>query len=172
VKPVIYAAISGPKIERTVLATLLKEALGPLSSKYDVTLSRGDPEGNPKPYLSNGIRVFDWIPNQDDYIIASDVIIGRAGHGTIMKSLVYGKPMLLIPIPDHTEQHGNAKRAESLRVARILAQKELNSQMLDSSLQELLSKETQENAMRISQSASPLRGIQFACDLIENMATR
>lgn len=171
-KPAIYAAVSGPRVERTVLANLLKQTLSVLSSKYDVTLSTGNPEGTPRPYLSNGIRVFDWIPNQDDYIMSSDVIISRAGHGTIMKSLAYGKPMLLIPIPDHTEQYGNAKRAETLRVAKIVDQKRVNPQVLDSLIQSLLGKEAQENAMRIRLSTLSLRGVELACNVIENVATR
>jgi UDP:flavonoid glycosyltransferase YjiC (YdhE family) len=169
-KPVIYAAISGPKIERKVLATILIEALSQLTHKYDFILSKGEPNGSHKSHPFMGMRVFDWIQNQDDYVKASDVIVARAGHGTVMKSLVFGKPMLLIPIPDHTEQYGNARRAESLKVAKVVNQNELNSRTLDSFLQELMKEEYRGNAIRISQSVSSLRAIQATCDIIENLA--
>jgi UDP:flavonoid glycosyltransferase YjiC (YdhE family) len=105
--------------------------------------------------------------------MASDVIVGRAGHGTIMKSLVYGKPMILIPIPDHTEQYGNARRAESLKVARIIDQSNLNSDTLDIALNELLTKpDYHRNAKRVQKSASSMQAIKIACDLVENFAAR
>jgi len=31
------------------------------------------------------------------------MVVSRAGHGTVMKTIMLGKPMILIPIPDHTE---------------------------------------------------------------------
>ncbi|HMK82721.1 MAG TPA: glycosyltransferase, partial [Candidatus Bathyarchaeia archaeon] len=169
-KPRIYAAVSGPKIERQVLNTILIRALGHLSNKYDVVLSRGEPQGTTKPAEINGIQVFDWIRNQEDYIRESDVIIARAGHGIIMKSLTYGKPMLLIPIPDHTEQYGNSKRAESMRVAKVLEQNKVNFRRLDSLLQELLNRDYSENAVRVSKSVSSLNAVQGACNIIENYA--
>ncbi|HKM50339.1 MAG TPA: glycosyltransferase [Candidatus Bathyarchaeia archaeon] len=169
-KPQIYAAVSGPRIERQVLSRILIGALGHLSNKYDVVLSKGEPQGKTKPDELKGIQVFDWIRNQEDYIRESDVIIARAGHGIIMKSLTYGKPMLLIPIPDHTEQYGNSKRAESMRVAKVLEQNEVNFRRLDSLLQELLNGDYNENAIKVSKTVSPLNAVQVACNIIEGYA--
>src|SRR5208337_2957154 len=95
-RPLIYAAISGPKVERTILANLLLDSLSSFSKDYDVVLSRGNPRGGRKPLRLDGVTVYEWIENQDDFIKASDLIISRAGHGTIMKSLVYGKQMILV----------------------------------------------------------------------------
>ena len=79
--------------------------------------------------------------------------------------------MLLIPIPDHTEQYGNAKRAESLRVAKVMDQNKLNSPKLDSSLQELKKEESGECDENKPERIIT-RGIQSACDMIENYAVR
>ncbi len=172
-KPIIYAAVSGPRIEREVLTKLLTKALSHAARKDEIILSRGKPDGTLSVHMSNGLRIFDWIQNQDDYIMASDVIVGRAGHGTIMKSLVYGKPMILVPIPDHTEQYGNARRAESLKVARIIDQSNLNSDTLDIALNELLTKpDYHRNAKRVQKSVSSMQAIKIACDLVENFAAR
>jgi UDP:flavonoid glycosyltransferase YjiC (YdhE family) len=169
-RPQVYAAISGPRIEREILAKILVTALGDLSGKYDIVVSKGNPQGKSKPDEFKGIYVTDWIRNQEDCMKASDVVVARAGHGTIMKSLAYGKPMLLIPIPDHTEQYGNARRAESLHVAKVLDQGSLDSATLDSSLQELLRGQYGKHAAKISESVSSLNAVQIACHIIENLA--
>jgi len=170
-KPIVYAAVSGPKIEREVLTRILIKALSQLASKYEVIVSKGEPNGALDPLRLNGLKIFDWIQNQDDYIMASDVVVSRAGHGTIMKSLVYGKPMILVPIPDHTEQYGNARRAEILNVARIIDQNKVNSEILDTVLDELLTEpEYITNAKRVQKNVASMHAIKLACDLVEYTA--
>jgi len=170
-KPIIYAAVSGPRIERAVLTKLLIKALGRFTRKYDIIVSRGNPNGSLSADRVNGLRIFDWIQNQDEYILASDLIVSRAGHGTIMKSLVYGKPMVLIPIPDHTEQYGNARRAEALHVARIIDQNKLNSGILDAVVNEILTQpDYAKNAMIVRKKVASMHAIETACDLVEYTA--
>jgi len=170
-KPIIYAAVSGPRIEREVLTRLLIKALGCFTEKYDIIVSRGNPNGSLSAHKVNGLRIFEWIQNQDEYILASDLVVSRAGHGTIMKSLVYGKPMILIPIPDHTEQYGNAHRAEGLHVARIIDQKKLNSAILLTVVEEVLTKsEYAKNAKIVQKKVASMHAIETACDLVENTA--
>jgi UDP-N-acetylglucosamine:LPS N-acetylglucosamine transferase len=74
--------------------------------------------------------VYDWVEDQYQLLKASSVVISRAGHGTIMKAIMLGKPMILIPIPDHTEQYGNAKRASQLGLAEIVPQREITAERL------------------------------------------
>jgi UDP-N-acetylglucosamine--N-acetylmuramyl-(pentapeptide) pyrophosphoryl-undecaprenol N-acetylglucosamine transferase len=170
---VIYAAVSGPRIEREVLTKLLIAALAHAARKYEIIVSRGNPDGTSEAHKSEGLCIFDWIQNQDDYIMASDIVVSRAGHGTIMKSLVYGKPMILVPIPDHTEQYGNARRAESLNVARIIDQSKLNVSTLDVALNELLTNpEYSRNAKIVRKNVSSMQAIEIACDLVEHTAAR
>ncbi len=168
-RPLIYAAISGPKVERTILANLLLDSLRSFSKDYDVVLSRGNPRGGRKPLRLDGVTVYEWIENQDDFIKASDLIISRAGHGTIMKSLVYGKPMILVPIPEHTEQYGNARRAASLRVAQTLDQNRLTHQTLELAIHELLqNKEHHAHSVEIMKTAASLNAISAACESISS----
>ena len=123
--------------------------------------------------MEKGVRVFGWIDNQDDFIRASDLVVSRAGHGTIMKALVYGKPLVLIPIPDHTEQYANARRAAYLNVAQTIDQNSLNAHTLGSAIQSILnSGEYKRRAAEISVEASSTRGVSRACDLITQLAAR
>jgi UDP:flavonoid glycosyltransferase YjiC (YdhE family) len=137
-KPLIYAAVSGPKTERTVLAGLLLESLGGFPSEYEVVISRGEPNGSSAPVRDRNLTVYGWIEDQDEVLEASSVVVSRAGHGTIMKSIMLGKPMILIPIPDHTEQYGNAKRASKLGLAEIVPQREVTTERLLDATKKLL----------------------------------
>lgn len=137
-KPLIYAAISGPKTERTVLADLLLESLRRFPSEYEVVASRGEPNGSSAPVRDGNLTVYDWVEDQYELMKVSDVVVSRAGHGTIMKAIMLGKPMILIPIPDHTEQYGNAKRASKLGLAEIVPQREITAERLLDATKRLL----------------------------------
>ena len=170
--PFIYAAVSGPKVERETLARILLNCFKRMSREYQIVLSRGNPEGGKTMHSVGGVRVYDWIENQDDFIRASDLVIGRAGHGTIMKSLTYGKPMVIVPIPDHTEQYGNARRAVSLHVAEMIDQNTLDHESLKAKLEQVLeSPEYATNAKRISKEAAAMNAVATACDIVESLAS-
>ena len=171
-KPLIYGAVSGPNVERKVLARILLRAFEELPNRFQAVLSRGQPDGDQKPRTVKDVRVFDWLDNQDEYIDACDILVGRAGHGTIMKSLTYGKPMILIPIPDHTEQIGNARRAAQLHVAKVINQNTLNVSTLTSAAEAIMGSETfRKNSVEISRSAGSLNAVVSACDIIEKLPT-
>jgi UDP-N-acetylglucosamine--N-acetylmuramyl-(pentapeptide) pyrophosphoryl-undecaprenol N-acetylglucosamine transferase len=129
-KPLIYAAVSGPKRERIVLADILLGALRQFPSKYEIVVSRGEPNGSSVPVRDHNLTVYDWIENQNEVLEVSSLVLSRAGHGTIMKSIMLRKPMILIPIPDHTEQHGNARRASELGIAEVIPQREVTTERL------------------------------------------
>jgi UDP-N-acetylglucosamine--N-acetylmuramyl-(pentapeptide) pyrophosphoryl-undecaprenol N-acetylglucosamine transferase len=165
--------VSGPKVEREILARILLDSFRNMSQDYQIVLSRGNPEGKRTRHSMGGVGVYDWIENQDDFIKASDLVIGRAGHGTIMKSLAYGKPMVLVPIPDQTEQYGNARRASSLHVAEIIDQNMLNHDTLKSKVEKVLeSHEYTTNASRVSKEVAAMDAVAMACDIVEGLASR
>jgi len=129
-RPLIYAAISGPRVERTYLADKLVRILSGFPDDYQVVLSRANPDGGVTPTMIGRVVVYDWIENEFQFMKACDLVVSRAGHGTIMKALALAKPMILIPIPDHTEQYGNAQRAAAIGVARVLPQESLSAETL------------------------------------------
>ena len=171
--PLIYAAVSGPKIEREALNKALMKPLLDLSKKYNVVMSRGQPNGDFTKKISERFQVYDWIENQDEFIQSCDVVVSRAGHGIIMKSIVYGKPMILVPIPDHTEQYGNAKRAVSINLAELIYQSELNSKTLDEAVQRIFnSPEFVQTALHVKTIAASTRGVDLACDVIMSLGSK
>ncbi len=172
-KPLIYAAVSGPKIERRALQDKLEPILLQLPQEYQVILSRGDPSGSTVGIRDGNVVAYDWLEKQDDFLAASDLVISRAGHGTMMKALTLGKPMVLIPIPDHTEQYGNARRATELQVARMIEQSQLNPRLLGSQVDELLNGSSyKEQAQEVGEASRQLNAVEKAVQLVTQLGTR
>jgi len=67
-----------------------------------------------------------------DVFRAADFVVGRAGAHTVYELAALGKPAILIPIPwvSHHEQQRNAEILAQVGLAKILPQKELNSEKL------------------------------------------
>ncbi|MFO7868812.1 MAG: undecaprenyldiphospho-muramoylpentapeptide beta-N-acetylglucosaminyltransferase [Bacteroidales bacterium] len=59
------------------------------------------------------IHVYEFIKDMDIAFSAADVIISRAGAGTISELCVVGKPCILVPSPNVSEDH-QTKNAQAL----------------------------------------------------------
>lgn len=169
-KTLIYAAVSGPKTERNVLADLLLDSLKQFPSQCEVVVSRGEPNGSSAPVRDGNLTVYDWIEDQYEILKASDVVISRAGHGTIMKAIMLGKPMILVPIPDHTEQYGNAKRASQLGFAQTVPQGEVTAERLLDATRRLL-ESPQAGIERLKRHTPSTEAISIAAHEIVELAS-
>jgi UDP-N-acetylglucosamine--N-acetylmuramyl-(pentapeptide) pyrophosphoryl-undecaprenol N-acetylglucosamine transferase len=60
-----------------------------------------------KLYQEKGIKayVFDYSPNLSEMYAAADLVIGRAGAGTIFETAAFHKPCILIPLESHATDH-------------------------------------------------------------------
>jgi len=170
-QPLVYVAVSGPKIERRYLAQVLENTLSETNLNYQFVMSKGEASASEKPRRHGKLIIFDWIDEDSQYQILKtcDLVISRAGHGTVTKAMTFGKPMILIPIPDHTEQYGNAKRSARLGFAKIIDQDKINEQILGKTMDELLkSKEIQNTAQEISRFSDRLDTIDTVTKIILN----
>lgn len=55
-----------------------------------------------------GVYTYGFLPNLQDYILASDLVITLAGKGTTQEALASGTPVIAIPPKGHTEAERNA----------------------------------------------------------------
>src|SRR5690606_11709193 len=101
------------------------------------------------------IKLFSFLQRMDLAYAAADIIISRAGAGTISELCVLGKPVVLVPSPNVAEDHQsvNAKSLES-RGAAVLITDEKAPEYLMSSTIELLS-----NEVKCSQLSSNIKKI-------------
>jgi len=122
----IYAAISGPTQEREPLVRLLRPMFEGLSDDYRVVMSLGRPDGGSKPSRSGALTTVPWVVDRFEYLKACDLVVCRGGHNTIMQSICYGKPAMIVPTPNHTEQYVNASRAMELGFGELVHQRDLS----------------------------------------------
>ena len=74
----------------------------------------------------------DYAENIGDYLVASDIILSRAGSGAINEFLAVGKPMLLIPLSKRCsrgDQIENAKLFNRLGYADILTEEDYDDNL-------------------------------------------
>ena len=134
----IYAGISGPRAERIPLINMLMPILSKFPDRYKVIMSTGNPNGGSNVRTSGNLTIVPWIENRFDYLEACDAVISRGGHETLMQSISYGKPSVIIPVPKHPEQYGNARRAMELGVAKSIHQSDVTLEHLIQRIDELL----------------------------------
>ena len=167
-RPLIYAAVSGPKSEREWLGEKLLKYLRNLPPKYQLVISLANKAGSSSPQRDGNVTVFEWLPSRFEMLKACDVIIGRGSHSTVTQSLAFGKPMVLIPTQEQTEQISNTRAAVALGVAEALDQRRLSSEALLSSLEHIfLSKTYWTNAEKIARLSKEYNGLQTILQKVE-----
>lgn len=170
-KPVIFAPISGPLKERTYLISTLQRIFTDFPDDYEIIMSLGYPKSDTPPVRYGNFTIFRWLTNRFEYMKACDVVVSRAGHGTILQTMCYGKPSILIPTPSHTEQLNNAKRAVRLNVALIIEQDNLNKETILSAIDRIMKdKRFTASAEEIQAEIAPIDGLKTAAETIIEVA--
>jgi len=106
--------------------------------------------------LSPQIKLVPFLENMDLAYSAADIIISRAGAGTISELAVIGKPVILIPSPnvadDHQTKNANAlvERSAAILVNDINAKDELISQILMLNQSTAKQKELSDNIKKLA----------------------
>jgi UDP-N-acetylglucosamine--N-acetylmuramyl-(pentapeptide) pyrophosphoryl-undecaprenol N-acetylglucosamine transferase len=85
--------------------------------------SRGD--------STSGVCIVDFIERMDLVFAAADIIVSRAGAGTISELCIVAKPVILVPSPNVAEDH-------QTKNARTLADKSAATLIADSAAPDLL----------------------------------
>jgi UDP-N-acetylglucosamine--N-acetylmuramyl-(pentapeptide) pyrophosphoryl-undecaprenol N-acetylglucosamine transferase len=104
------------------------------------------------------IRILEFVNRMDLAYAAADVIISRAGAGTIAELCIVGKPVLLVPSPNVSEDH-QTKNAQALvqhQAAVLVSDAEAEVQLVTKALALLNNKAEQDKLSAcISQLALP-----------------
>jgi uncharacterized protein (TIGR00661 family) len=130
-------------------------------------MSLGLPNSNEAPTQDGNMIVYDWLPNRFEILKACDLVISRAGLGTITHAICYGKPLLLIPTPSQTEQVSNANSVAKLGVAKVLDQRSLNYSYLISTLQEMFFGSFVDRAHQIQREVAKYDAVETMVEIIK-----
>lgn len=167
----IFVPISGPIKERAHITRTLKHILPDLPEEYKIVMSLGYPNRDLEPIRRGNATIYGWLPNRYEHMKACDLVLSRAGHGTLVQSVCYGKPMVLIPTPSHTEQLNNAYRVKEMGIAEVLQQKDVDRDtVLEAVRKVLLDVEYSRKISEIQASVSGNDGLKVAVETIKRVA--
>ncbi len=79
-------------------------------------------------YCSDSVKVHDFLNRMDLAYAAADIIVSRAGAGSVSEFCIVGKPVLFIPSPNVAEDHQtkNAQALVSENAALLLREEDLD----------------------------------------------
>jgi len=139
-RPLVFFQISGPDATKKRFIEIVLGSVGPLSSRYKVVVSMGYLGGSAEPRkLAGGALLYDWCPIKDELFALSAVMVGRSGHRTIGQCIDAGKPAVLVPIHNHSEQLGNAEKFQSLGLGIAISPGDLKPETLTAAVDACLS---------------------------------
>ena len=86
------------------------------------------------------VKIVTYIYNMEEVMNACDLVVCRSGAMTITEISVVGKPAIFIPYPYATENHQeyNARVLEKVGAAKIILDKDLNSESLEKTIEEVV----------------------------------
>ena len=86
------------------------------------------------------MKIIPYIYNMEELMNSVDVIVARSGAMTITEISNLGKPSILIPLPNVSQDHQlyNAKVLENVGAAKIILNNELNKNNLEDEIEEII----------------------------------
>lgn len=102
------------------------------------------PEG-----LLQKLTLLPYVDDMNEYLLAADLVIGRAGALTVAEITACGKPSILIPSPNVTGNHQyyNAKVVADRGGAVLIEEKDLTGEKLFGTILRLMNHKPSLNAM-------------------------
>jgi len=171
-RPLVFFQISGPDAtKKRFIDTALKSA-GVISSKYKVVISMGHLGGSEEPRrLADGTLLYDWCPIKDELFMLSDVLVTRSGHRTIGQCIDAGKPAVLVPIRNHSEQLGNADKFQRLGLGIVAPSETLDAQRLADSIDSCMrDPKYRKNVEAVGLVSKKYKGIEKCAEIINSYA--
>jgi UDP-N-acetylglucosamine--N-acetylmuramyl-(pentapeptide) pyrophosphoryl-undecaprenol N-acetylglucosamine transferase len=153
-RPKVFWQVSGPPKTRAGFLKMALECAEELAGEYLFVVSAGSPTSVHAASRIPGGWFYGWCEIADIYFRSCDVVVSRAGHGTIGQTIMNSKPSLIVPIPKQPEQEGNAQKTERLGVSLTLSQRDLDSAKVRRALGALLGRGYTEKARALGVLAS------------------
>lgn len=169
-RPFVFIQISGPNPTKKNFIDIAMKSSDVLSKKYNVAISLGYPGSSNEPRrLANGAWLFDWCPYKDELFALSDLLVVRSGHMTISQCVNYGKPAILVPIHNHSEQIANADKFQQLGLGIEIRSEHLTSEELVKSVDLCLTDQSYiKNLDRIRSVSRNYNGTERAVEVISS----
>ncbi len=128
-KKVVYVAIGGTKREREAMYRSVIPVIKGLHSNYHFIVSKGEPSSTACYRLKENIVVHGWVRDRGELMKAADLIISRGGHNTVAEAMYFGKPLLVIPTPNHSEHCEISLNVKRMGIAEVCKQEKVGKEL-------------------------------------------
>lgn len=97
-----------------------------------------------------GLKIVPYFDNLPGIIASSDLVISRAGAGTLFEIIGLEKPSIIIPSPNvaNNHQYYNALELKENKVIQVLEEKELTKEKLSEAINTLLNDKNEIAALK------------------------
>jgi len=169
-RPLVFFQISGPDATKQHFVDTVLRSTETLATRYNVVVSLGYLHGSGEPTrLANGTWLYEWCPLKDELFTLSNLVVSRSGHGTIGQCIDAGKPAVLIPIHNHSEQLGNAEKFSRLGLGIAIRSEDLSVQRLTEAVDLCLSDSRfRENVEALSAISKKYDGVGNCAEIINS----
>jgi UDP-N-acetylglucosamine--N-acetylmuramyl-(pentapeptide) pyrophosphoryl-undecaprenol N-acetylglucosamine transferase len=169
-KPLVFIQVSGPGPTKE---RFLKEVLNStytISRSCNIVVSMGYPNGSTEGRrLAGGALVYEWCPVKDELFSLSSIVVGRSGHRTIEQCIDNGKPAVLVPVHNHSEQICNAEKFVKLGLGIEFRAEKMTSKKFADSIEECLSESKyRDNAAKLQSISHKYNGMERAVEIVKS----
>ena len=95
----------------------------------------------------NDVQVVDFVKDMDLLYAAADVIVSRAGAGTISELCIVGKPVIFIPSPNVAEDHQTKNALSVVKNNAAIMVKEMELDSFNNQVVSLLNNKEKQNEL-------------------------
>jgi len=171
-RPLVFFQISGPDATKQRFIAIVLRSAATLSRRYKVVVSMGYLGGSAEPRkLADGALLYDWCPIKDELFTLSDVMVARSGHRTIGQCIDAGKPAVLIPIHNHSEQIGNAEKFQNLGLGIAILPGDLDPGRLTAAVDSCIEDpKYKKNLDAVGLVSRKYRGVEKCAEIISSYA--
>jgi UDP-N-acetylglucosamine--N-acetylmuramyl-(pentapeptide) pyrophosphoryl-undecaprenol N-acetylglucosamine transferase len=173
-RPIVFLQISGPTLTKTQFTRVCLDSMDALYQKFNAVLSLGIPGGSiePQKTLSGG-RIYEWCPLKDEIFEMCSLMVARSGHTTIGQCVDNGKPAVLAPIYNHSEQIWNAEKFQRLGLGKEIRAENLSESTLVEGIDQCIAdKGYQEKALELKAISRKFDGVSSAIEAINSLLRR
>jgi UDP-N-acetylglucosamine--N-acetylmuramyl-(pentapeptide) pyrophosphoryl-undecaprenol N-acetylglucosamine transferase len=167
----VFWQVSGPPKTRGPFLERALEVSRRLSDRFVFVVSGGDPAADSEAREIPGGWYIGWCRDPGAFFSSCDVVVSRAGHGTVSQAITASKPSVLVPIPRQSEQEGNALKAQRLGVSLCIGQDELTTSRTLEAIESLLSGGTAERVARLGMYASRFNAVEEVVSAVSARAS-
>jgi len=169
-KRVVFAQVSGPPNTKSKLIDLIRKAANILSDRFIFIISKGEVGGEKKPSKIKGGWIYEWCPVKDELFSLADILVVRGGHTTISQAILHSKPVVTIPILNHSEQMANASRVKEIGFGKLLDPETVSAEVISSAVSELSDNSYfKAKALELSNVAQSFNGVKNAVNIINSL---